>query len=226
MFPAVIAMAIERAGPRRHHSHPVVAEVGDRHVARAVHRHAVREVEAASSAGRPSPKNPCLPVARDSVDVPGVHLLPVERAGRRRHDPDALVERVGDHQIARGVQSPRPTGGQARPWWPGRRRRRCRPRRPCRCARRSSPGRRTCRSSPPPPAPGCCRVGDDHVARAVHRHALREAEFGAGRRAAVTGEPRRAVTGDRVDVPGGHRLAVERARSSPPPAAPGCSPGH
>src|SRR5205814_7212185 len=42
-------------------------------------------------------------------------------------------------------------------------------------------------------------------------YALRVVEFGAGGRAAVTGEPGAAVPGDGVDVAGGHRLAVVRA---------------
>src|SRR5437764_6526812 len=61
------------------------------------------------------------------------------------------------------------------------------------------------------PDPVVAGVGDQQVAGAVGRYALRVVEFGAGGRAAVTGEPGAAVPGDGVDVAGGHRLAVVRA---------------
>src|SRR5215469_4863881 len=60
------------------------------------------------------------------------------------------------------------------------------------------------------PDPGVEAVGDHQVPRRVRYRACREVEFGAGGWAAVTGEPDDAVAGDGVDVPGGHRLPVER----------------
>ena len=61
--------------------------------------------------------------------------------------------------------------------------------------------------------PVVARVGHHQVPRTVHRHRTGLVEFGGGGRATVAGEPGRAVAGDRVDVPGGHCLAVEGARA-------------
>src|SRR5262249_56450863 len=63
------------------------------------------------------------------------------------------------------------------------------------------------------PAPVGAVVGDQQVARAVHRHAVGTVESGADRGAAVTVEPHDAVAGHGVDVPGGHRRAVELTRA-------------
>src|SRR6185312_4536880 len=54
-------------------------------------------------------------------------------------------------------------------------------------------------------------IGDDQIACAVRRHPGRGADLGAGGRAAVAGVALGAGAGDRVDVSGGHLLAVERA---------------
>ena len=164
-------------------------------------------------AGPPSPAKPPVASPADGVDVAGGHRLAVEGAGRGSHHPDPLVASVGDQQVAGGV---------------------------CRHARRAvelgAGGRAAVAGEPDGavagdgvdvagghrlavegagrgshhPDPLVAAVGDQQVPGAVHRHA-RRAEFGAGGRAAVAGEPGGAVPGDGVDVAGGHRLAVEGA---------------
>ena len=169
-------------------------------------------------AGPPSPENPALgAVAGDRVDVPGGHRLPVERAGAWPPPPapgccscrrspgcptpsTATPSGYASSAVVAGPPSP------ANPAVPSRPR--------CRCPRRSSPARRTCRCLPPPPAPAVAGVGDHQVARAVHRHSPtgRPARpWWPGRRRRRT---RRAAARHGVDVPGGHRLPVERARGS------------
>ncbi len=213
-------LAVERAGAGRHHPDPVVAGVGDHQVARR----------------RPPPPRPgCRArrwwpgrrrrrtrgaVAGDGVDVPGGHRLAVERAGAGRHHPDPVVAGVGDHQVPGGVDRHAVRAVAARRWWPGRRRRRtrrCRRRRRCRCPRRSSPGRRRCRCWPPPPGPGRCRCRRSPGCPA----ASTATPTGSASSALVAGppspeNPKRAVAGDGVDVPGGHRLAVEGAGAGAP----------
>src|SRR6185312_5158592 len=61
------------------------------------------------------------------------------------------------------------------------------------------------------PHPVVAVVRDNQVPRGVERYAGRDGQPGADGRAAVAGESLGAGPGDRVDVAGGHLLAVERA---------------
>ena len=62
------------------------------------------------------------------------------------------------------------------------------------------------------PDPAVARVGHHQVAGGVHRHPEGKRELSLGGRPLVPGVSLGTVPGHGVDVPGGHRLPVERAR--------------
>ena len=211
----------------RHHPDPVVAGVGDHQVAR--RRPPPRPPGTLSSArwpGRrprrtprcrcrrrcrcPRRSSPARRRCRSLAATTRTRLLPVSAISRLPAASTATPVRVAEF-------------GR---WWPGRRRRRtrwcrCRPR--CRCPRRSSPARRRCRCVAATtrirllPVSAISRLPAASTATPVGL--LSSARGG---RAAVAGEPAGAVAGDGVDVPGGHRLPVERAGAWPPPPGSGC----
>ena len=183
-----------------HHPDPVAAGVGE------------DRLPAASSRTARSPGLPCWrarrwwpgrrrrrtagAVAGHGVDVPGGHRLPVEGAGGGRDHPDPVVAGSAITRLPR-ASTATPCGPSSSALVAGRRRRRtrwCRCRRRCRCPRRSSPARRRCRSLAATTRTRLLPVvGDHQVPGAVHRHALRGRELGAGGRAPVAGEPPRPL---------------------------------
>src|SRR6266849_4876213 len=64
------------------------------------------------------------------------------------------------------------------------------------------------------PDPVAVRVGDHQAALCRHRDGDGVIELGAGGGPAVAGEPGWVAAGHGVDVPRGHRLAVERPGGS------------
>ena len=198
----------------RCHPDPAVVSVGDEQVARGVCRRDLRRAEFGADSRAAVSGEPAGAVPGHGVDVPAGHRLAVEGAGRGGDHPDPAVVKVGDQQVPGGID-----GHPLRAEEPGADSRAAVSGEPGGAApghgvdvpgghrppvKRAGAGRRH-------PDPVVDKVRDQQVAGAVCRHPEREVEFGADSRAAVAGEPRGAVAGHGVDVPGGHRLPVERA---------------
>jgi len=137
---------------------------------------------------------------------------------------------VGDDQV-----SPRPStarlvlAGQLGRGGRGRRRRRtrrCRFRPRCRCAWRSIGLPVICaRAGRDHPDPVIATVGDEPGSPAPSTAtAGGPVELGRSSQAAITGIAELAIAGHRVDVPGGHRLAVVGACAGPRPPGSGLPP--
>ena len=207
-------LAVEHPGARCDDPDPVVAGVGDDQAPGGVHRSSVGKAEPGRG-GRPAVADkPGGAAPGHGVDVAGGHLLAVERAGAGRYHPDPVVAGVGGHDVAAPIDREAlravefgagggvlvagvpggagagdgvdVTGGHLL------------------AVERAGAGRDH-------PDPAVAGVGDQQIACGVRRHPGRDADLGAGGRAAVAGEALGAGAGDRVDVAGGHLLAVERA---------------
>ena len=207
-------LPVEHAAGRGHHPDAAARPVGDHQVARAVHRHPGGALELSSGSRPTVPQGPMSAIAGHGVDVAGGHCLPVEHAGAGRHHPDPMVSGVGDQQVARTVH--RHAAGAPEL---GRGGRAAVPGEPGRAIARDGidvtgghrPAVEHAGARRHHPDPAVAGVGDQQVARTVHRHALRGPELGCGGQAAVPGVPRGAIPGHGVDVPGFHRLPVEGA---------------
>ena len=181
--PAVIAMPVLGVAVGGDLLDPVVAGVGDVHVA--LRR---RTPPASGRSARAWVAGPPSPAVGQRVPVPGVRG---DVRGRRADLADPVVVGVGDVQVTRAVQRRRQRVVQFARRSPRRRRRRtraCPPptRRSCRCRRRSSAGRTRCARCRRPPGPGCCSESAMYRSGLDHDH-VRGRPAARWRRAAVAG---------------------------------------
>ena len=91
-------MRLPRTEPGR-----LVAESGDDEVARSVDGHPVGIARGGLGRRSAVARVAVGAGAGDGVDVVSGHRLAVEAAGAGRHEPDALLPRVGDDEVARRV---------------------------------------------------------------------------------------------------------------------------
>ena len=195
-------LAVEGAGPLSHDPDPEVD--GLHEVAGAVERHPVQVLEL-SAGSRAAIAGVSAGVARDYVDVTGGQLPTVEAArfrGQRPHQGTVEGEQVPGavNRHRRGCDrlgpGDRQAGADDRVDVSG-------------LHRQAVEATRPLGHDPNPAVPG---VADHDVAGAVDRHAIRPAQLGLARWAAVTGEPGHASAGEVVQLPGRHLPPVEPAR--------------
>ena len=217
-IPGLHRLPVKSARAGRHHPDPLVVGVGDHLVACAVYRHPLRPVELGRGGRAAVPRvvRRTTAVSRNGVNVSCFHRLPVVGAVACCHHPDPAIPKVGDQQVARAAhcysQRKVDRGAGSGAAVPGKATSAV-PRDGVDVPGGHRPPVEGARGSCHHPDPAVVAVGDDDVARCVDGHWPREGEFRGGSRAAVAGEPKAAVPGDGVDVPGGHRLPVEGARA-------------
>ena len=208
-------LAVESAGVRGQQADDAVAVVGDGQVPGRVHRHAARVLQLRRRARAAVAAESASAVAGHGVDVAG-GAWPGRRTCPRpgRHDAGPVVAVVGDGQVPGRVH--RDVLREAEAGLGGRAAVAAEALRPVSghrvdVARRHGLAIERARGDGDHPDAAKAWVGEHQVPVRVHPHATDvPAQRGLGGGPAVTEARVLTAAGHRVQVPGGHRLAVER----------------